>query len=85
MDRTDSNNCLIPDRLNILAIKDLLGEGTFNHPCTAPWDVLLERNTSGNLAIGLKHAWSHLQTSFLEIATHDQLTDDALLLLQDVC
>ena len=32
MDRRDSNNCSIPGRLDIPSIKDLFGEGSFNHP-----------------------------------------------------
>ena len=71
MGRTDSKNCIIPGRLNISAVKDkdLLGEGSFNHPCTAPWGVLLKRNLSGNLAIGLKYAWSHSRTTFQGVTT----------------
>ena len=33
MDQTDNNNYHITGRLNIPAIKNLLGEGSFNHPC----------------------------------------------------
>ena len=80
MDRRDSNNCSIPGRLDIPSIKDLFGEGSFNHPYTALWEMLLKRNPSG----GLKHAWSHLQTSFQEVSSREQLTDGALLLSQGV-
>ena len=64
MDRMNSGNCHIPDRLNIPAITNLLGEDLFNHPCTAHWEVPFTRNPSDNLAIGAKHACSHLKTTF---------------------
>ena len=84
IDPTESNNCYIPGRLNIPAIKNLLGEGSFNHPCTAHWEVLLKSNPSGNLSIGLKYVWSHLKTTFQDVITQKKLTDNVLLLPHDV-
>ena len=41
-------------------------------------------NSSSNIANGLQHAWSHLTSSFQDVATPQQLQDDKLLLNQDI-
>ena len=66
MDRTDSDNCHIPGRLNIPPIRNL--------------EKLFTSSTSGNLAIGLNHAWSHLTTTFQGVTTQEQLIYNVLLL-----
>ena len=41
-------------------------------------------NTSSHLACGLQFAWTHLQIHFQEVALADQMTNESLLLAQNV-
>ena len=60
--------------------------GSFSHPLESPWENFLtsSSNSSSNIAEGLQHAWSHLTSSFQDVATPQQLQDDKLLLNQDI-
>ena len=54
-----------------------------------PWDHLLNTDVVGsnnNIAHGLRHAWTHLQNKFHDVATPAQLTTNSsdYLLTQDV-
>ena len=85
IDRTDQNNCTIEGRLKLPSIVAMLGEGSFNHPFTAPWSCLLSTNESSNsYADGLKHAWSHLQHNFQDVSSQERASDPSLLLNQDI-
>ena len=85
IDRTNEEGLVIAGRLNIPSIIDLFGEGSFDFPFDEPWEHLINRSReSCNLAHGLKHAWSHLTTSFQDVATPEQLSDFDLLLSQEV-
>ena len=54
MNQTGKDSCAIKGMLHIPAIANLLGEGTFYHPLTAPWETLLnESSPSSKLANGL--------------------------------
>ena len=76
IDGTNKDNCAIEGRLNISAIANLLGEGSFDHPLTAHWETLLTTSSpSSNLANGLQYAWSHLTNTFQGVALQEQLTD----------
>ena len=83
--RTDSNGNAIEGRLDIPCLINLLGETSFDFPLTTPWNMLMEQsNPSHNLASGLKNAWTHLTTSFQDVASTDQTVDMSLLLNQGV-
>ena len=41
MNRTDRDNCLTEDRLNIPTITNFFGKGLFDHPFGVPWKHLL--------------------------------------------
>jgi len=81
INRTDGNT-VIPGRLNIPSLVAMLGEGSFtNSTSTTPWEHLLNTNMVGsnnNIAHGLRHAWTHLQTKFQDVATPAQLTTNRL-------
>ena len=84
MKRRDRDNCLVKCRLNISAITNFFGGGSFDHPSQWPRRHLLTRSQpSSNLANVLWHAWSYSTTTFQEIATQEQLSYDELLLTQD--
>ena len=86
INRTDGNN-VIPGRLNIPSLVNMLGEGSFNSTSTNPWEHLLNTNVVGsnnNVANGLRYAWTHLQNNFQLNATPDQLNNSDYLLTQDV-
>ena len=83
--KRDDEGDVLPGRLHIPAVVDLFGEGSFDHPFESPWSTLLtSSNTSGNLVSGLRYSWSHLTSSFQDVATHEQLSDSALRLRQDI-
>ena len=85
VDTTDKGNCAIEGRLNVSAIINLFGEGSFDHPFMEPCENLLTASTpSINLANGLRYAWSHLTTTFQEVVTQEKLIDKTLLLTQDI-
>ena len=84
-DRTNEEGCIIEGRLNIPSIKNHFGEGSFDYPFDEPWEHLITTSReSCNLANGLEQAWSHLTTSFKDVATAEQLSDFDVLLSQEV-
>ena len=85
LDRTDNNNNHVAGRLNIPALTNLFGAGSFNHPLDKPWETFLNTSDeSGNLVCGLRHAWSQLQSNYQDVATNDELSNPKLLLTQEL-
>ena len=61
VDRKDETGCVTPGRLNLPAIITLFGGNAFDHPCTAPWQGVLDNSRpAANIASGLRSAWSQL-------------------------
>ena len=69
-------------RLNTPALVTLFGEGSFDYPLSASWEGLLNHSRpDGNIATGIRQAWSHLTTNFQEIVLPEQLIDTSKYLL----
>ena len=69
-------------RLNSPSIIELFGEGSFDHPVIKlwVWEALLESMSSpDNLRVGLQQPWSHLTSTFQDVATPEVLSDEGLL------
>ena len=82
IDRMDDSGNRIAGRLHTPAIATLFGEGSFNHPFTAPWATLLANSRPGsNIATGLQQAWSHLTLKFQEVVLPEQVIDSTKHLL----
>ena len=59
----------------------MFGEDAFDAPISDPWEKLMTHaDDQCCLSSGLRHAWSHLQNSFQDVATSGQKDDESLLL-----
>ena len=77
--RKDSNGNEIGGRLPTPKLTELFGENSFDSPIHDPWEILIGSTREHHcLSSGLRHAWSHLQNSFQEVATNEQKRDDTL-------
>jgi hypothetical protein len=85
INRKDREGNTISGCLHIPAVVNMLGEDSFHHPSTSPWEFLLSaaRPTS-NLKSGLQYTWLHLTQNFKDVATALETLDKKLLLSQSV-
>ena len=81
--QTSARKITVIGRLNSPVIIKLFCEGSFDHPVINPWEALLGSTSSpNNLRVGLQQSWSHLTSTFQDVATPEVLLDEGLLLNQ---
>jgi hypothetical protein len=85
IDQKDREGNTIPGRLHIPAVVNMLGEDSFHHPPTSPWETLLSSTRpKSNLKSGLQYIWLHLTQNFQDVATALETSNENLLLSQSV-
>ena len=63
LDRKTKEDMILPGRLNRESIITLLGENSFmGEKEVEPWGTLMGKEVESELARGIKHAWSYLQS-----------------------
>ena len=73
---------MIKGQLNTPTLVTLFGEGLFDYPLPAPWEDLFNHSRpDGNIATGIRQAWSHLTTNFQEVVLTEQRIDTSKCLL----
>jgi hypothetical protein len=85
IDQKNQEGNTIPGCLHIPTVVNMLGEDSFHHPPTSPWETLLSAaRPRSNLKSGLQYTWLHLTQNFKDVTTAVKTLDKNLLLSQSV-
>ena len=83
IDRMDATRNKIAKKLNTLALTNLFGEGSFNHPLTSPCEGIVNNiRPDGKIATGIQQAWSHLTIKIQEVVLLGQVIDTSHYLIK---